>query len=118
MTSYINAEHKVFKELLESDISGPIQMLNLLKFKEGGGALRYKSYMLAAKSFFDRSGAKTIYFGSVSINLIGPQNQEWDKVLIIEYPNKEALIEMVLDKNYPAPLREAALIDSRLILCQ
>ncbi len=117
MKQYINGERRAFENLMASDISGKIQMLNLLKFKEDRGSEDYKEYMAAANPFFDKSGAKILFYGSAAMSLIGPQEMEWDKVLIIEYPNKEALLKMVLDKDYPAPLRAAALEDSRLILC-
>lgn len=124
MHTYINASEEVFATFISKNISGPFQMLNLLKFKEQvegsglSGKAQYQKYMEAATPFIKTSGAKLTFIGNTMHCLIGPTEREWDKILLVEYPSKEAFLKMVLDKEYPSHLRTLALADSRLILCQ
>lgn len=100
-----------------------VQMLNLLKFKEEKddngktGAELYQDYMVAATPFFGQVEAKIIFVGHAKLNLIGPEALEWDKILIIEYTNKQEFMKMISLPGYPAKMRNAALLDSRLVLC-
>jgi len=111
-----------YKALLDSDLEGPVQMINLLKFKdkvEGknkSGKEQYDEYMKAAYPFFKESKAKIIYDGVAQWALIGPEEKEWDKILIIEYASKTNFITMITKEGYPAEMRKAALENSRLIL--
>ena len=97
-------------------------MLNLLKYKtktaDGiSGKEQYKIYMKEASPFIEKSKGKVIYYGNALQNFIGPDESEWDKVLIIQYPTKNNFLEMLQMENYPTHLRAAALEDSRLIIC-
>lgn len=120
---YINVTSDRFKEILEYKVDGKLQMLNLLKFKETvegtemTGYQQYQKYMAAAAPFLEKTNAKIIYSGNKLSSIIGPK-EEWDKVIIVEYNSKEEFINMITTKGYPSHLREAALLDSRLILCE
>ena len=124
MPQYINANKELFNKFIQAEIKGSFQMLNLLKFKEHvsetglSGKEQYQEYMKAAAPFIQSSGAKLSYLGNTLHSIIGPAENEWDKVLLVEYPSKEAFLNMVMDPEYPAQLRTLALSDSRLILCQ
>jgi len=50
--------------------------------------------------------------------LIGPQELEWDKILIVEYAKKSDFINMITTEGYPAEMRKSAIEDSRLIFCE
>lgn len=122
--TYFEAEKEQFMAFLQLSIDQPLQMLNLLKFKdkveETGltGAEQYKQYMIAAAPFFQKTNAKILYNGTPQFTIIGPQNElEWDKVLIVEYATKEDFVNMVTQKEYPGHLRKMALTDSRLVFC-
>ena len=121
---YINAKKERVQEFMKMDITGSFHMLNLLKFKKQvgetglSGKEQYQAYMKAAAPFIQSSGAKLIYMAETKHTIIGPDQKEWDKVLLVEYPSKEAFLNMVMDPDYPAHLRTLALSDSRLILCQ
>jgi hypothetical protein len=39
---------------------------------------------------------------------------EWDEALLVEYPSKQAFLDMTSAPDYPADIREDALTDSRL----
>jgi len=100
----------------------PLSMLNLLKYKavtaDGiSGKEQYKNYMKAASPFIEQSKGKVIYFGNTLHTFIGPNESEWDKVLIVQYPNKNHFLGMLKTEGYPSHLRTAALEDSRLIVC-
>ena len=111
-----------FEAFMALSIDKSVQMLNLLKFRDGldekglTGEENYDAYSAAAFPFLKAANAKIIYYGKAQLTLIGPES-EWDKVLIIEYPSKLDFLNMIKSEGYPAKLRKAALIDSRLILC-
>jgi hypothetical protein len=50
--------------------------------------------------------------------LIGPGDEEWDEILLVEYPSKAAFFEMTGDPDYPREIRGGALADSRLYCTQ
>lgn len=114
---FINPTEEQFKELMKHPYKGPIVMVNLLKFKPDGGKALYEKYgKVAGKFVTEKLGGKSIYMGDYLMPLIG--NEQWDEVLIVEYPSIEAFITMQRDKEYQAavPYRTEALLDSRLYL--
>ncbi len=122
--TYINASRAQFKAFMELPVDTPLQMLNLLKFKETvaetgrTGEAQYKAYMKAAMPFIQGSNAKVIFYGVPKFTVIGPEVLEWDKVLIVEYATKADFINMVTNPDYPAHMRTLALADARLIFCE
>lgn len=124
MQKYLNAEKEQFVEFIKMPIDTPLQMLNLLKFKDKveetgiSGKEQYKNYMIAANPFFQKSNAKILFFGDAKYTVVGPKGElEWDKVLIVQYDKKEDFVNMVTNKDYPSDMRTIALEDSRLIFC-
>ena len=99
--------------------SGPVFMLNLLRFKEGAGAESYMRYAAATRSHLERVGGELLWAGSCDEALIGPQPREWDAAAIVRYPSRAAFLEMVGDPAYQeiATDRRNGLADSRLIPC-
>jgi len=124
MEKYLDPTKEQFKAFMELPIDVPLQMLNLLKFKEKvddadvSGVERYKEYMKAAAPFLEKSKAKINFYGDAKFTLIGHQELEWDKVLIVEYANKNDFIEMITTEGYPSEIRKSAIEDSRLIFCE
>ena len=123
MANYLEMTKDQFVEFNKFPADTKLSMLNLLKFKvkdEVSGKIgeeRYMDYMKAANPFFIKSNAKVVYMGKAQSTLIGPDN-EWDKVLIIEYAKKSDFITMVMSEGYPSHIRTQALSDSRLIFCE
>ncbi|MEO0895568.1 MAG: DUF1330 domain-containing protein [Bacteroidota bacterium] len=121
MTSYIDPRGEQLKAFASLPDNGNIFMLNLLRFKdkveETGqtGQEAYKDYMEAATPFIAGSEAKVVFYGTPFASLIGPEENEWDKCLIVQYPNKKSFLRMISTEGYPAHLRARALADSRLI---
>ena len=123
--TYLNLSKEQFKAFIELETNGPLQMVNLLKFKkvvEGTGISgkdQYDIYMKKAYPFFQKANAKITFLGKAHFSLIGPQdNLEWDKILIVEYSAKADFVNMVTSEGYPAKLRDLAIEDSRLIYCE
>jgi uncharacterized protein (DUF1330 family) len=108
------------KEFLRSDPGGPVVMLNLLRFAEGGRA-SYEQYAQALReTFLPRYGAEVVYAGDGGRALVAEDGQEWDAVLLVRYPTREAFSRMVADPEYQRvtrlrteALREAVLQPTR-----
>ena len=101
---------------------GPIKMLNLIKLKNYAeyadgretnlsGLEAYMLYGEETKEHLKKVGAKIIFSGQVSRLMIGEADDMWDLVAIAEYPNRKAMLEMIMDPNYQesAKHREAGL---------
>jgi uncharacterized protein (DUF1330 family) len=104
------------KRLLAEDDGGPLVMLNLLRFAEGGQD-SYTEYMRRfAETFAARYGAELLYAGTGSTVLVAEPGQQWDAVLLVRYPDREAFSRMVADPEYQgiAHLRSDALVEAVL----
>ena len=101
---------------------GPIKMLNLVKLKDKAeyqdgresdisGLEAYTIYGKEVVEHLNKVGAKLIFSGVVDRLMIGEADDMWDLVAIAEYPNRKAMLEMIMDPNYQesAKHREAAL---------
>lgn len=124
MNTYLDITSEQAKAFGALSVDTPLQMLNLLKFKDQvaetglSGEEQYKAYMKAATPFLQKANGVVLYLGKPKLTLIGPQSLEWDKVLIVEYANKQDFINMSRAEGYPFELRSLALADSRLIFCE
>jgi uncharacterized protein (DUF1330 family) len=88
------------KRYLQEDPGGPVVMLNLLRFAEGGREL-YAQYARAlADTFLPRYGGEVLYAGDGSTPLVAESGQAWDAVLLVRYPSREAFSRMVADPEY------------------
>lgn len=124
MENYINSTKAQSIAFAQMPIDQPLQMVNLLKFKEKvektglTGAEQYQKYIEAIQDYFKKAQAKLLFFGKAELTLIGPEGEsEWDKIIIVQYPSKQKFLEMATAKDYPHHLRSMALVDSRLIFC-
>ena len=122
--SYLDASREQFDAFMALPINGPLKMVNLLKFKhyveETGksGEKTYQDYLKATTPFFAQVNGKISFMAKAEFSLIGPEEKEWDMVLIAEYVSKADFVKMVTMEGYPSHLRKQALADSRLIFCQ
>ena len=104
------------KRLMAEDDGGPLVMLNLLRFTEDGRS-QYDEYArLFGETFLERYGAEVLYFGEGSTVLAAEPGQQWDAVVLVRYPNREAFSRMVADPEYHAisHLRGGALVEAVL----
>ena len=109
--------------LLDSDLEAPVVMLNLLKFAEraGDGAQSgrdsYTRYGERVRSMLEQTGARILWQGRADSVVIGGDADEWDAVILVEYPSRKAFIDMTSSPKYQevSKDRTAGLADSRLI---
>ena len=87
------------KRYLEEDPGGPVVMLNLLRFKEDKRG-KYEEYARAIRPFLEEYGAKVLYVGDCSTALVAPKGHDWDTILIVRYPSRQAFSSMVADPDY------------------
>src|SRR3954470_12779802 len=88
------------KRYLQDDPGDPVVMLNLLRFADGGRE-SYARYAEALNTtFLPRYGAEVLYAGDGSTALVAEAGQEWDAVLLVRYPSREAFSRMVADPEY------------------
>ena len=127
--SVINPTKASFKGLFDgvpADV--PIVMLNLLAFREmaldagdphRSGRVAYAAYSEAVAPLLERVGAKVQWHGKARHALVAPPNEEWDEVLLVAYPSREAFVSMIKSPEYQAIThhRTAALRDARLVAC-
>jgi len=106
---------QAFLERSRSDDDGPVVMLNLLAMKPDGGMAKYMEYGEAVAPILAGVGGKPIFTGAGAAALIG-SDQEWDLVLLVQYPSRAAFLEMIGSPEYQAiaHLRTEALAASEL----
>jgi uncharacterized protein (DUF1330 family) len=112
--------------LLDSDLEAPVVMLNLLKFAEraGGdgegaqsGRDSYTRYGDRVRAMLEQTGARILWQGRADSVVIGGDADDWDAVILVEYPSRKAFIDMTSSPKYRevSKDRTAGLADSRLI---
>ena len=90
-------------------------MVNLLKFNADYGVESFAKYEQFTISFIvEKLGGKVIYKGKYIMPLIG--EDDWDSILIVEYPSIDSFLKMQRDEEYlkMLPYRIDALADSRV----
>ena len=117
---------------LEFHKKGKIVMLNMLKYKstadysidedlnpggEVSGKTAYSLYMKATLPLLSKAGGRVIFFGKSSNFVIGPLDEKWDAILLVEHASLEAFMKFAQDPEYLKIVghRTAALDDSRLL---
>lgn len=76
-------------------------MLNLLRFAPDGGRESYAAYAAALReTYLPKYGAEVIYAGTGSTMLVAEPGQEWDAVLLVRYPSRDAFSRMIADPEY------------------
>jgi len=91
-----------------------VVMLNLLAFRPEGGRERYEEYGAAVAPLLEEVGGRIVLLGEAASPLIG--DGSWDLVLLVEYPSRQAFLDMVASPEYRAieHLRSEALSRSEL----
>jgi uncharacterized protein (DUF1330 family) len=113
------------KALVDSELDTPVVMLNLLKFAEwsgggngaGSGRDSYARYGDRVRSMLEDVGGRVLWQGRADSVVIGGEGDDWDAVILVEYPSRKAFLEMTSSPKYGdvAKDRTAGLADSRLI---
>lgn len=128
---YIDPTREAFDMFKSLPRDEPIQMLNLIRFKDQAtypaghefdneslsGAQAYSEYGKRSGPIFERVGGGIIWRGRMDALVIGPSDEHWDACFIATYPNSAAFLEMVTDPEYQKAVvhRQSAVQTSRLI---
>jgi uncharacterized protein (DUF1330 family) len=78
----------------------PVTMLNLLRFRPDGGEERYAEYGAAVAPLLEKAGARVVFLGEAALPLLG--GGSWDSVLLVEYPSRQAFLDMIASPEYQA----------------
>ena len=121
---------KQFQTLFEKAPSGPLIMLNLLKFKDKAeyadgrevhisGIEAYAIYGSFMKKRLEADGGRFIFSADTHLLVIGDGDLEWDAVGIVEYASLKSFKEIVFSPEYKdiSMHREAGLEHQLLINC-
>lgn len=103
------AEH--IQKMLEPGPNKPIYMVNLLKFKdkaeykdgratELNGRDAYMIYGRAVADLLPKFGGRAIFAADVTFLALGQVEELWDEVAIAMYPNRRAMMEMSMSKEW------------------
>jgi uncharacterized protein (DUF1330 family) len=79
---------------------GPVVMLNLLAFRVEGGRDRYEEYGAAVAPLLERAGGRIVFLGQPASVLLGEDS--WDLVILVEYPSRQAFLDMIGSAEYQA----------------
>jgi len=128
-----------FREFLATPMEGPVHMLNLMKFAptrsndtptagtadgdsggDSGGEGQYMDYGRAVAEMIEARGGRVVWMGRPHCTFIGGEHDDWDMAAIIEYPGKDAFIEMISNPDYAkiSGNRSGGLVNSALIPCK
>lgn len=99
MTS-IHPSAEAREALANNPSQAPVVMLNLLKFKRGGGSKAYARYSDAFRVLLERHGGRFLYLGRAAEQLVG--HESWDAVALVEYPSRKVFLEVTGSPEYAA----------------
>jgi uncharacterized protein (DUF1330 family) len=131
-TNYIEATQEAGRAFVSRRISGSVVMLNLLRFRVAAdysatpelapetpisGEAAYRRYMEHTLPYLETSGGKVLFYGRGTEFLIGPSEERWDAVMLVEQSSVAAFLAFASDREYLSGIghRTAALEDSRLL---
>lgn len=99
---------------------GPVLMLNLVKFKDRN--IYFEQYVPAFNKVVKQLGIDGVGVKIVSDvvgNIIADENDQWDEIMLVEYPSAEAFKTIAESEAYQTmanPLRLAATEKLKLIM--
>ena len=120
------------RRFVQRGLSGPVVMLNLLKFRDVAdysadpqlapaapisGSQAFDRYVTHTLPFLRESGGEVLFLGEGGAFLIGPAEERWDRVMLIRQASVASFLSFASHEGYLAGLghRTAALADSRLL---
>ena len=129
---YLEPTQAAGRALLQRGITGPVVMLNLLRFRTVAdyaatpelapaepisGAEAFARYVAHTLPLLRASGGNLVSLGAGGEFLIGPEDERWDQVMLVRQHSVDAFMAFAADEAYLAGLghRTAALEDSRLL---
>jgi uncharacterized protein (DUF1330 family) len=129
---FLEVSQEAGAALLARNISGEVIMLNLLRFRAVAdysanpelkpdepisGAEAYQKYINHTLPFLRKSGGDLMFLGKGGKYLIGPQEEQWDLVMLVRQKSLADFMAFSTNQEYLSGLghRTAALEDSRLL---
>ncbi len=86
--------------LAQTDMAGPVTVIDLVKFKPGGEE-SYDTYDALAEAKLTSLGGEVVFRGS-SKSVDGLDSSSWDRVTMRKYPSAGAVVEMGASSEYGA----------------
>jgi uncharacterized protein (DUF1330 family) len=132
MTGHIDPSQAAGRALMLRGLVGPVVMLNLLRFRRVAdygdapalappapisGAAAYDLYVAHTLPLLAKSGGAVVFDGDGGDVLVGPEDECWDRVMLIRQASIDSFMAFADNPDYLAGLghRRAALADSRLL---
>jgi uncharacterized protein (DUF1330 family) len=129
---YLDPTDDSVRNLFQRDITGPVTMLNLLRFRAWAdysafpdlappapvsGREAYGRYIAHTLPFLTASGGSVQFIGAGGHNLVGPGDERWDLVMLIQQASVRDFLDFATNEAYLAGAghRTAALEDSRIL---
>lgn len=118
--------------LFRRNISGEVLMLNMLRLRETAdysdnpelapetqisGRDAFQKYIDHTMPFLKESGGELLLLGEGGKFFIGPDDEQWDVVMLVKQSTVESFFAFASNTEYLAGIghRTAAVIDSRLL---
>lgn len=132
MQTYLDPTQESGRAFFTRGISGPVVMLNLLRFRPIAdysatpaiapaapitGEAAYRLYMEHTLPHLKASGGEVLFFGQGGEFLIGPSHERWDAAMLVRQSSVASFLEFASNQDYLSGIghRLAALEDSRLL---
>lgn len=129
---YLEPTQEAGAALFSRNISGAVVMFNLLRFNDIAdysqfpeiapetpisGEAAFQKYIDFTLPFLQQSGGELLFLGDGGKYLIGPPDEQWDKVMVVKQSSLESFMAFASNQEYLVGLghRTAALLDSRLL---
>ncbi|PSU33631.1 DUF1330 domain-containing protein [Photobacterium lutimaris] len=93
--------------------TGEIHLLNLFKFREQAeysdgrttnlsGKEAYEIYSKSMVEVLNKYSAEVVFFSDITGLIIGEVDELWDAFVIVKYPSRQALLDMVNSDEFKA----------------
>lgn len=130
--TYLEPTQESGRALFVRGVSGPVVMLNLLRFRAVAdysanpelapaspisGEAAYRLYMEHTLPYLHASGGELLFYGKGGGFLIGPGDERWDAAMLIRQSSVVSFFAFASNEGYLSGMghRVAALEDSRLL---
>lgn len=129
---YLMPTQQSGREFVKRGLHGEVVMLNLLRFRDVAdytsapelapeipisGEEAFERYIDHTLPFLRQSGGDLIFAGTGGSFLIGPEDEKWDRVMLVRQSSVASFLAFADHPDYLAGLghRTAAVEDSRLL---
>jgi len=125
---HIHPTQSQLEAVLSMEGDQPVTMLNLLRFNDRAkpghgcdgmtGREAYEEYGRRVAALDPPFKGTPVWLGDGVATVIGPENEQWDQILIVKYDTAADFLSAVSRADYleAAPARDAAIADSRLVM--